>query len=158
MYDIDYRNIRMGYIPSIILFLVGVLFNFLSVSLFFSENQDVLFANYIMLFFSLIPLFFGVSMIINISKKIRTVKKLAKNGILITGLEYKMIPSNISVNNKRLFSIEVEYKLSNGNIKKLVSEPRYDLEVMDIDQKVDLLIDPMNPDSYYVDFEIKKIN
>ena len=99
--------------------------------------------------------FIGIFGIVKTRKKINNMKYLCKFGILIKDLEYELVPSNIKVNNKIIYSIQVDYKKPDGTIIKLKSYPKYDMNVDD-DGRVDLLIDPNNLDLYYIDFKIEQ--
>ena len=96
----------------------------------------------------------GLKGILNVRKRIKKVKWLAKNGTLIKGLKYEMISTGKTVNNRRLMAIQVSYELPSGSIIKLISDARYDLKSYDEDGLVDLLMDPNDSMNYYIDFNI----
>ena len=90
-----------------------------------------------------------------VRKNIKRVKWLAENGTLIQGLPYHLVDTGNRVNNRSIYAIEVEYKLPSGSVITLVGDPRYDKQTQDEDGLVDLLIDPNDPDNYYIDFQIQ---
>ncbi len=119
-------------------------------------DKDVSLFGYLIM---LVPLAFIATTIISISKnlyKILKLRKLAKTGKLVRGLDYKMVPSHLRVKKRNLLSISIDYKLPNGKVVKLVGEPRFDGKELDEDRKVDLLIDLNNPKNYHIEFNIKK--
>ena len=89
-------------------------------------------------------------------KKIRKIKYLETNGILIKNIPYNMEKTKVSYNNVPLYAISIDYTLPDGKIIKLVGEPRYDGKIEDSDGKVDLLIDPSDEKNYYIDFNITR--
>ena len=99
--------------------------------------------------------FIGIFGIVKTRKKINNMKYLCKFGILIKDLEYELVPSGIEINNKVIYSIQVDYKKPDGTIIKVKSSPKYDMNIDD-DGRVDLLIDPNNLDLYYIDFKIEQ--
>lgn len=109
---------------------------------------------YLLCLFPLIFIFVGLFQIIKVNKKIKDMKYLATHGTLIKNIPYTMEKTNISMNGRNLLAIAVDYTLPSGSIIHLVGDPRYDRKFADNDGLVDLLIDPSNPDNYYIDFNI----
>ena len=112
----------------------------------------------IFLVFMILPIVFiiigGVILIKNI-KKIRVMKQLATNGILVKGIPYELVYTNITVNNNRLQAISINYKFPNGEVRTLKGLPLYKGSMHNYDSGLcDLLYDPSNYDNYYIDFEI----
>lgn len=110
----------------------------------------------IMLFICIFPII-GAIQIKKSREQIARMKKLAKYGTLIRNLEYRMVPTGYSVNNRRIMAIEVDYELPSGNVVTLTGEPRFDRKSRDRDGFVDLLIDLNDPNNYYIDFNILEI-
>ena len=67
-----------------------------------------------------------------------------------------MVPSGVTYNGQALYQIEANVKLSNGEMIKVTSSPRYDLKDRDEDGHVDVLIDEKNPKINFVDFNIEE--
>ena len=86
--------------------------------------------------------------------KIADMKYLAQNGKLIKNLPYKMVSTNITINDRELYAIEAIYTTKNGTIHRFRGEPRFDHKSLDFDGMVDLLIDPNDVKRYHVDFDI----
>ena len=102
--------------------------------------------------FSLISGIILIIMLVNIFKK----KRLSKTGLLIKNVPYEMVPSGVTYNGQALYQIEANVKLSNGEMIKVTSSPRYDLKDRDEDGHVDVLIDEKNPKINFVDFNIEE--
>ena len=79
---------------------------------------------------------------------------LGINGKLIKDLPYRLVPTGASANGREIMAISVKYQLESGSIVTLRSDGRFDEKSMDADGKVDLLIDPNNPNNFYINFEI----
>ena len=95
--------------------------------------------------------------VIMLRKNLNVVKKakyLSKHGKLIKGIPYRMVDTNTIINNRRVQRIEINYTLPSGSTIILVGNPRYDFKTFDDDGLVDLLIDPNDPNNYFIDFEI----
>ena len=88
-------------------------------------------------------------------KHIKKAKYLSQNGKLIKGIPYTMENSNIVVNGRTIQKIAIDYPLPDGQVVHLTGYPRYDRKYEDEDGLVDLLIDPNDPNNYFIDFEIK---
>lgn len=119
-------------------------------------SSNISFIKIIVLVIPIILFIVGIFQNIKVSKKVKKMKYLAEYGTLIKNLPYRMEPTNMMYNNERLFAINVEYTLPDGSVVKLVGDPRFDYAKSDSDGLVDLLIDPANPDNYYIDFNISK--
>lgn len=112
------------------------------------------FTSIIIFFIGAIFAGFGFHQIKISVRQIKKMKKLASDGMLIRNLEYRMVPSNYSVNDRPVMAIAVDYELPSGSVVTLVGEPRFDGKNMDEDGYVDLLIDLDDPNNYYIDFNI----
>ena len=97
----------------------------------------------------------GVFMLVKTNGSLKKAKELANNGKLIKNMPYRLEGSNTYINGRNVQKIVVDYIMPNGTIKTCVGDPRYDLKTGDEDGLVDLLIDPNNPDNYYLDFDIQ---
>ena len=98
--------------------------------------------------FTLVGLFLSVGPI----KESKEMKYLAKNGKLIKGLPYQLESTNTTVNGHRLMKIIASYTDSNGLTKEYKSRAR---AIYASYNYVDLLIDPNNPENFYIDFDIQ---
>lgn len=97
----------------------------------------------------------GVFMLVKTNGSLKKAKELANNGKLIKNMPYRLEGTNTYINGRNVQKIVVDYIMPNGTIKTCVGDPRYDLKTGDEDGLVDLLIDPNNPDNYYLDFDIQ---
>ena len=77
-------------------------------------------------------------------------KKLKQYGQLIKDIPCRIIPSNITMNDRQGYTIELEYEGL-----KLKSETKFDIDIRK--STADLLIDPLNTKNYFIDFDINKI-
>lgn len=110
-----------------------------------------------LLVFLLIPIIFiiiGYCQIKSYFKKLKMVKSLGNNGVLVKCVPYKLVDSNVSVNDVVLKCFQVTYTFPNGITKELFGEPVYDHILEDFDGRCDLLYDPNNYDNYFIDLEI----
>lgn len=122
----------------------------------YAENID-----WLILLFGLIPTIFiiiGACMNHSISKRIKQIEALNQTGKLVKNLPYHLAESNITVNDRPLMKIVVNYRLPNGETVELSGDPRYDHKESDDDGKVDLVIDESNPKNYFLDFNINRIS
>ena len=103
------------------------------------------------IFFVLAILKFGIGafvLFIAIRRNIKN-KKLFKQGQLIKNIPCTIIPSNVTLNNKMGYIIEVEYQGL-----KLRSETKFDIDIRK--NSADLLIDPLDAKDYFIGFDITK--
>jgi len=101
----------------------------------------------LVLVFSSVFIIPGILILNENNKKIKRIKKLAENGILIKNLEYKY--------EKNRDFITVMYKTKKGveiPITTKINRDCNDLE--NEDKNIDLLIDPTDYTNYYIDYEI----
>ena len=85
---------------------------------------------------------------------IKRVKRLAKNGMLVKGIPYKMYFAGQVFFGKEFKCIEVVFKNSAGVEIPLYSETKYNAEKMKHYETADLLIDPNDYSNYFIDYEI----
>ncbi len=111
-------------------------------------NKPALIISAILVFSSLAV---GVSNIKSTRKAIKNAKYLATNGKLIKGIPYVLEDIPDATNLRR---IAIDYKKDNGSIVRLMWKI-YNHKTSDSDGLVDLLIDPNDPNNYYIDFDIK---
>lgn len=101
--------------------------------------------------------FFVILYIISrITLRIETKKldHLAHYGILVRGLPYSLIPTDIKRKGIKAQQIHVYYTLPNGTVRAFKSAPRIDY-VNNDSKTADLLYDNNNLNNYYIDYEIK---
>lgn len=111
---------------------------------------------YVIIFLPILFMVVGSGIMLKVRKNIKKMQNLALNGQLIKNLQYTMEPTNISINEREIYAIAVDYTLPSGSIIHLVGDPRYDAKQADTDGLVDLLIDPSDPNIYYIDFNIQR--
>lgn len=99
----------------------------------------------------------GINNIIKSRKRIKLIKYLNQNGMLVKKLPYYMEDTNVTVNNHRVQRPVVDYRLPSGSTIKLYGDGRYDRKYSDQDGFVDLLIDPNDFNNYFIDFEINRL-
>jgi len=113
--------------------------------------------NFISIIFLLIPVIFifvGIKGIMDVNARIKKIQYLASYGKLIKGIPYKMERTGRIVNHREILAPAIDYTLDNGTVIHLVGDPRHDYKMLDGDGCVDLLLDPNDPNNYYIDFEI----
>jgi len=116
--------------------------------------------NYLTLTFLFLPLSFIVFALINIKKidkRIKIINELNKKGKLVKNLPYRLENTGMTLNNRRIKRLVVDYKLSTGTVITLYGDARHDRKHYDEDGMVDLLIDESNPENFYIDFEINRL-
>ena len=79
---------------------------------------------------------------------------LEQYGRLERGLKYRLNRTGTVVNGREILQIVVDYELPSGSVVRLFGDGRYDHQYADADGLVDLLIDPNDPNNYYIDFSI----
>lgn len=104
----------------------------------------------------LVFMLIGLINIRKITKSIKNIKYLNKHGKLIKNIPYYTEPSNISINDRVLERLVVDYTFPNGKEISLYSDLRYDGKTYDSDGMVDLLIDEDDPTKYFIDLEINR--
>lgn len=97
---------------------------------------------------------FSVKMKKKALNNIERVKQLARTGVLIKNMEYKLQPTGTIINGVPIQCIEVQYESKSGAKIPLRSEPKYSGILGSEDGTADLLIDPKDFSNYYIDFEI----
>lgn len=118
-------------------------------------------SNNLILIFMLIPCIFIVIAIINIrkiSKRIKAINELNRNGKLIKNLPYYLENTGIVINGVQIQRPVVDYTLPSGSTIKLYGDARHDRKTADADGMIDLVIDENNPDNYFIDFEINRLS
>lgn len=78
-------------------------------------------------------------------------KKLKQYGQLIKDIPCRIIPSNITKNDRQGYIIELEYEGL-----KFKSETKFDIDIRR--NMADLLIDPLNTKNYFIGFDITQNN
>lgn len=123
-----------------------------------TENYSKI--DFIVLIYMFIPtvcIIIAVKNINKIIKRIKMVKELKYKGKLVKNLDYELGFTGMSRNGVEIQKPIVNYTLPNGNTITLYGDPRHDNKLSDDDGKVDLLIDESNPDNYFIDYEINRI-
>lgn len=113
------------------------------------------------LLFMLIPISSIVNAVVNIikaNKRIKGILKLNQTGKLVKNLPYRLEDTGTVINGVAIQRPVVEYVLPSGVNVTLRGDARYDRKTFDSDGMVDLLIDENNPENYFIDFEINRIN
>lgn len=100
----------------------------------------------------------GFNNVFKSRKRIKMIKYLNQNGMLVKNLPYYMEDTNVSINNHIIQRPVVDYRLPSGSTIKLYGDGRYDRKYRDEDGFVDLLIDPNNFNNYFIDFEINRLS
>ena len=172
-YKVNLTNLkheRKGHRPGTIIGLWVILFGIVFCTGFvltgISIVKDGLVTGYIFIGFAIFAFiailkvaleFFGVAgkIIKGSNKNINKVKQLAKNGILIKNLKYKVVPVKGAIQgDKTTYKVQVIYEIEKGKTKCFESEPKYLTALGRDDGTVDLLVDPNDYSNYFVDFEI----
>jgi len=121
-----------------------------------------------MVFEFLFFIFSGVITTVSSDRRIRKARDaivnlhfLSRNGLLIKNLPYnieKYYPAKDSSGKNRSatiqYKISVDYKDKEGKVHHLVSEPKREYRLHDVDGRADLLIDPNDISNYYIDVDI----
>ncbi len=95
-----------------------------------------------------LPIFiFGLYMLICVIMGNAKIKRLRTNGQLIKNIPCRILPSNITLNDKQGYIIELEYQGL-----KLKSGTKFDIDARR--NTADLLIDPLDSKNYFIDFDI----
>ena len=119
------------------------------------------FNNWWLLLLLLLPIIFILVAVINmnkVNKRVKKIQDLNNNGVLVKGLKYKLVDSGMVVNNVPIKTPAVDYTLPSGSVVTLYGDPRHDKKAFDSDGLVDLVIDPNNPENYFIDFEINRLS
>ena len=99
-------------------------------------------------------IYYKFSSLKRINKEIARIQQLAKYGLLVKELPYKLENDGTQVMGKYLhYFIEVTYENANGSKIPLTSEIKHNINEKRFDT-VDLLIDPDDYSNYYIDYEI----
>ena len=125
-----------------------------------SQNPDVCVSEYELSTLYLIAIALGIASIIDIIiglfvlittfSKNAKIKQLAQSGQLIKNIPCAILPSKITLNNTKGYTIELEYEGL-----KFKSEVKFNQNYIGR-ETADLLIDPMNTKNYFIDFEISQ--
>lgn len=169
-YKINLNNYKKDNLAGILLMVMGTIFLSISVvTLLTFGSASLIFSSEIgFLSFGFLPFIIDIPFIIigffilklglNLNKKhkekLRKVKNLAHNGILIKNLNYTVKKTGTIINGQPVYCIEVIYENANGTKIPLTSEGKYDGRLSRGDGTVDLLIDPNDTSNYFIDFEI----
>lgn len=117
--------------------------------------------NTIFLPFMLLPIIFIIISVINfrkINNRVKIIKELNQKGKLIKNLPYRLEDTGMRVNGVSIQRPVINYILPSGSTITLYGDPRHDGKAFDADGMVDLVIDENNPENYFIDFEINRLN
>lgn len=98
----------------------------------------------------------GISGAQKVDEKNKRYDILERSGSLVKGLPYHMVSTGASINDCPVMAIAVDFQLESGSVVKLISDGRFDRKHADKDGLVDVLIDPNDPNNYFIDFEINE--
>lgn len=153
MYTINYKTITKGIKFHLMFFFMGVFF-------FFAFGGPIIIKSDGPRFIILIPTIFmlvGIVPIIKIILRVNKVKKLNKIGSLFKNVPYQLVPSGMSVNNVQILKPVVDFMMPNGQIIKLEGDARHDKIHSDADGMIDIVIDLDNPNNFFMDYNIDRI-
>lgn len=163
MYDIDLSKPRYKRFLFAIMTVAGITLIGMSLSYYPIFDSKATTTDFVA-FLTFAPVSFGtlicgLSLFIYNHKKYRTLSILNKRGKLIKNLPYRIEQSGYRDDyGYDMPMIVVDCVMAKGNKVTLHGAPRRDLKVRDRDGKVDLVIDPKNPDNFYLDFEINRLS
>lgn len=92
-----------------------------------------------------------------VNKRVKAIIQLNSTGKLVKNLPYRMEATNTVVNGVPLQRPVVDYALPSGSVVQLYGDARTDKKLYDADGFVDLVIDEVNIENYYIDFEINRL-
>lgn len=98
----------------------------------------------------------GINGAQKVDEKSKRYDILERRGSLVKGLPYHLVPTGASVNDRPIMAIAVDFQLESGSVVKLYGDGRFDRKHADADGLVDVLIDPNDPNNYFIDFEINE--
>jgi hypothetical protein len=105
----------------------------------------------------ILGVFFSITLshFIKLRKKLKKIHHLEQHGVLIKDAPYKMVPSDRVVGGVSIQKVAIDCTLPSGEKTTLYG----DWELNEgANGKVDLLIDPNNPNNYYVDLNVSVAN
>lgn len=111
----------------------------------------------LLLFIPLLLLIIGGVNLLKISKRLKIINNLNKNGKLVKNLKYELVNTNVAINSKVIKKPCIEYTLPSGVIVPLYGDARFDNIFADQDGLIDLIIDERNPKNYFMDYNINRI-
>ena len=157
MYKVDRKNLKKERNVNLLLGAVGLIFLMIGFFMFGDKDSSVSFSGLIIfVLFCGLLIWLGIDGVKKYNEKMTKLDYLEQYGRVERGLEYRMEPTGTIVNGKPIFRLVVDYELDSGAIITLHSEGRYDHKLVDADGLVDVLIDPNNPNNYYIDFHIEE--
>ena len=164
MYDIDLSEPRYKRFLFAIMTIAGLIAFIGMTSSFLPDFHHKAATSDVVAFFTFAPVSFGIFicgllLFIYNHKKYRTLSILNKRGKLIKNLPYRIEQSGYRDDyGNDMPMIVVDCVMAKGNKVTLHSAPRRDLKVRDHDGRVDLVIDPKDPNTFYLDFEINRLS
>lgn len=85
--------------------------------------------------------------------KVAKVKRLCKKGVLVKNIPYKLVSTNLVVDNKKIMAFCITYTFPDGITRELIGDGIY--KEVEETGWCDLLYDPNNYTNYYIDKSIK---
>lgn len=85
--------------------------------------------------------------------KVLKVKKLCNKGVLVKNIPYRLVPTNLEVNGKKVMAYLVTFTFPDGVSRELISNGIY----KDVDETgwCDMLFNPNDYSNYYIDKSIR---
>ena len=155
MYKVSYKNLISKTVAYIEILFFGMIFFLMFENTIGLENLFTL-----GIFLYAVPLILiGIAIfgIVKIVKTIIRLKKLNKVGVLYKNLPYVLERTNTKLGGVRLRKPVVDFELPGGVMTKLEGDTRRDIKRIEKEGFIDLLIDPNNPNNYYIEFNINRI-
>ncbi len=111
---------------------------------------------WIMMIVPILVMAFPVCIFIKNHKRLKPARELNKKGKLVKNIPCHIVPSEFTINGDKIPCLVVDYILPNGMTVTLRGTPRFDFEVSDDGNYIDLLIDEDNPTNYIIDYNINR--
>lgn len=111
-----------------------------------------------LLFVSFICFFFGRLFIKSAKISVGLMEELNQKGKLIKRMPCRLEDSDMSVNNVKVKWPVVDYVLPTGEKLSLHGQPDISGKLFEEGAFIDLLIDENNPENYFIDFDINRLN
>lgn len=147
-------QIREKYFFRWFLLLMALLFGYVCISELFTATDKFL---YIVSLALPMVMFVGfVNMDNAYHEEVKKFDYLSRNAILIKNLPYIIEDSSMTSGGEGLVNLVVELDIQTNNKLQLRSEPMYRADLKG--EKIDLLIDPLDLENYYINFNIEEIN
>lgn len=153
MYKINYKNIVGMFAFFIFFLLLGLS---LVVFIYSYHLFNTFLGYFIIASIGLVLMLYGVINLIKCIKIVKNTRYLCKHGKLVKNIPYYSETTNISINNKVVRRLVVDYEFTNGNKIALCTGLRYDVNTYDSEGLIDLIIDEENPTKFLIDSNINR--